>query len=116
MIKASFNADAMLAEYGDETLVRELARLFLETAGGQMDAIHAAVAAADATALKASAHRLRGAVSTFGASAATDLAQRIEVLGMHNTLQTAGDLAAQLDAEIVALCAGAQIWLGEHAA
>lgn len=115
-MKGSFDADAMIAEYGDETLVRELAQLFLDTAASQMDAVHVAVAAADGPALKASAHRLRGAVSTFGATAATEVAQRLEMLGLQNNLAPAADLAAQLDAEIQALCAGAQVWLVEHAA
>ena len=111
-----FNGTALMAEYGDAELVAELAQLFLETATSQMDAIRGAVERLDAAALKAAAHRLRGAVATFGAVSATELSFALESKAATGDLSTVQDLAATLDAEMKALCADAGSWLAEHAA
>ena len=111
-----FNGPALLAEYGDEELVAELAQLFLDTAASQMEAIRGAVDRLDAAALKAAAHRLRGALATFGAVSATELSFALESQAATGDLSAAAELAARLDAEMQALCAGAGSWLAEHAA
>lgn len=105
-----------MAEYGDESLVSELAQLFLETASSQMRAIRAAVERRDAHALKAAAHRLRGAVATFGAESAAELSLALESTATTGDFSGARDLAARLDAEMRAICDGAGSWLAEHAA
>ena len=111
-----FDGNALLAEYGDESLVSELAQLFLQTASSQMTAIRGAVERRDAPALKTAAHRLRGAVATFGAESATRLSMALESTATAGDLSGALDLAAKLDAEMRAICDGAGSWLAEHAA
>ena len=52
----------LLQEYGDETLVRDLARLLVDTTPAQIDAVRTAVGAGDGAALRAAAHKLRGSL------------------------------------------------------
>jgi HPt (histidine-containing phosphotransfer) domain-containing protein len=107
----SFNPQALVAEYGDEALVRELAQLFVDNAESQLQNILTAIDGADAVALRSSAHRLRGSVSTFGIDAATDLAQTLEDMGAAGTTAGAQPLAAQLADAVRRFCAQASAWL-----
>src|SRR5947208_9888748 len=50
-----FDAHLLLQEYGDEGLVRDLARLVIDTTPEQIDAVQKAVAANDAATLRAAA-------------------------------------------------------------
>ena len=113
---SQFNSGALLAEYGDEELVADITQLFLDTATSQMQLILSAVTAGDAPALKAAAHRLRGAVATFGAETATELTQSLETMGATNQLNGAGALAERLSRAMQELCDGARAWLQERAA
>jgi HPt (histidine-containing phosphotransfer) domain-containing protein len=108
----TFDPQPLVAEYGDEALVRELAQLFVDNAESQLQNIFTAIDATDAVALRAGAHRLRGSVGTFGITAATELAQRLEHMGAAGTTAGARPFAEQLAESVRRFCAHASAWLG----
>lgn len=107
----TFDADMLLAEYGDEGLIAELVQLWLEQATPQMQAIDTAIAAGDALGLKRAAHKMRGSIATFGADEAVTLAEQLEAMGVSGDCTRAPELSAQLATHVQALCAGASRWL-----
>ncbi len=107
----TFDADALLAEYGDEELIAELVQLWLDQAAPQMQAIDAAIAAGDATGLKRAAHKMRGTIATFGAAEAVSVAEQLEAIGVSGACAGATALSAQLATHVRALCDGASAWL-----
>ena len=115
-MSSRFNPAPLLEEYGDASLVRELAQLFIDSVSSQMEAVTEAAARGDAVGVKAAAHRLRGALATFGAVSATQLAQTLELMGESGNLEGAPALANELAVEVRDLCTGAAAWLSEHAA
>ncbi len=116
MADATFDADALIAEFGDESLIAELAQLLLSHADDQLAAVHTAIACGDALALKSAAHKIKGGMGTFGAAPVTRLAMQLEALGRDGRLAEAAPLAAQLDGEVRALCSSAREWLARRAA
>jgi HPt (histidine-containing phosphotransfer) domain-containing protein len=66
--------------------------------------IRDAVANDDPAAVQRSAHTLKGAVGTFGPTAARTLAQKLETLGHDHSLAAAPDVMRQLDLAINELC------------
>ena len=116
MADARFDADALIAEFGDETLIAELAQLLLDHADEQLGALHAAIADGNASALKSAAHKIKGGMGTFGATAVTKLAMALEAIGRDGRLSDAPPMAAALDAEVRALCESARVWLADRAA
>lgn len=82
---------------GDEELLREVARLFLEEYPGLLLEIREAVAARDADALQRAAHSLKGSVSNFGADAAYNAAFVLEMMGRTRDLEHVERGLAELD-------------------
>jgi HPt (histidine-containing phosphotransfer) domain-containing protein len=86
---------------GDPGLLRELARLFLDTFPGQMVELQAALDRNDQEKFVRTAHTLKGAVAIFAARTAIDAAGRVERLGRAGELASArpacADLAEALD-------------------
>ena len=111
MAAAMFDPALLFREFGDEALVRDLARLLIETTPPQVDAVEAAVRSSDAAALRAAAHRLRGSIVTFGVPAAVETARKLEEMGAAGDLNGAGVLSIQLAADVQLLCEGAAAWL-----
>lgn len=107
----AFDAASLLDQFGDETLVRELAQLLLDTAPVQVARILGAVECGDAPTVKSAAHQLRGALGTFGATAPTQDAYTLEAMGAAGDLQGAAPVAANLDRHVRSLCDGARDWL-----
>jgi HPt (histidine-containing phosphotransfer) domain-containing protein len=110
----AFDARVLLNEYGDETLVRDLARLLVETVPVQVDAIRSAVDAGDGAALRAAAHKLRGSIVSFGVPDTVETARRLEALGAAPDLAGAAALISVLAADVQSLCASAKAWLDSH--
>ena len=108
----AFDPQPLVAEYGDEALVRELAQLFVDTAESQLDNIFTAIEAAAAVALRGAAHRLRGSVGTFGVPPATELALSLEHMGAAGAIAGARPVAEQLAEAVRRFCAQASAWLG----
>lgn len=73
---------------GDEELLREVARLFLDEYPGLIEEIRIAATANDTDALQRAAHSLKGSVSNFGAESVCNAAYVLENMGRK------GDLSA----------------------
>jgi HPt (histidine-containing phosphotransfer) domain-containing protein len=110
----AFDARVLLDEYGDETLVRDLAMLLVETVPVQVDAVRSAVVAGDGPALRAAAHKLRGSIVSFGVPNTVETARRLETLGAAGDLAGAAPLVPSLAADVQSLCASAKAWLESH--
>ena len=110
----AFDPRVLLDEYGDEALVRDLAKLLVETVPVQVDAVRSAVNARDGSALRAAAHKLRGSIVSFGVPATVDTARRLETMGASGDLGGADALVPQLAADVQSLCTSAKAWLDSH--
>ncbi len=99
---------------GDDAFVVDLVRTYLADAAEQLQAVEAAVAAADASALVRPAHTLKSASFTVGAMRLGEAARALEQRGRAANLEGAGtDVAAALAAWHAAEEAlGA--WLARH--
>ena len=93
---------AVLMEHvdGDVELLRALIGMF-ETEGKTMlSEIDQALNADDSKKLERSAHRLKGAIANFGASGALEIANQLETMGREESLTSARQALAALNAEI----------------
>ena len=95
-------------EFDDEVLsmTREVVSLFLADAPQRLDAIGAAVAASDATALSVAAHALKGAAGNIGATALQTACDRLEEASRDTVPQDAAARLTTLHA----------LWAQTHAA
>jgi CheY-like chemotaxis protein len=93
--------DAALARVdGDEELLKDLVVLFLDDCPKLLSEIRVALARCDSTALTRAAHRLKGTVGNFTASAAFEAARRLEMIGRQGDLTGAEKAFAALEEEI----------------
>ena len=91
IVAEDFNRAVALERCGDDAeLLRELIDMFLKEIPGWMAALGAGLAAGDAEVVERTAHTIKGAVGTFGATPAWDAAFRLETIGRDNTLAEAG--------------------------
>jgi len=111
-----FDATLLLQEYGDEGLVRDLARLLVDTTPAQIDAVQTAVGAGDGAALRAAAHKLRGSLVAFGVPEAVEAARKLEAMGADGNLAGADVLSRELVAGVQSLRESARAWLDAGAA
>ena len=109
-----FDPRVLLDEYGDEGLVRDLARVLLDTVPPQVDAVRSAVDARDGPALRAAAHSLCGSILGFGVPATVDATRRLEAMGASGDLTGADVLVPLVAADVQALCTSARGWLDTH--
>ncbi len=86
--KADFDAEAALGKVGGNrgSLVR-LIRAFLSERSGCVRALHAAVDARDADALRGRAHKLKGSLGLFGATRLATLAEGLEEIADWSTAE-----------------------------
>lgn len=82
-------AQALERVEGDEELFDEIVRLFLETSPGMLAQLQEALNRGDDAALSKSAHKLKGAISNFGARKAVEEAQALEDMGHAGNLENA---------------------------
>lgn len=108
---AAFDAVLLLREYGDEELVRDLARLLVEAVPAQIAAVSEAVNAGDGATLRKAAHKLRGSIVAFGMAEAVERARLLEAMGAAGDLTGAQALSDQLIADVQALRDSANTWL-----
>jgi PAS domain S-box-containing protein len=85
---------------GDEILLGDLARLFLEESPKMLAAIQEAVNLRDAERLQRAAHSLKGSVATLAAQKAVEAALKLERLGRAGDLENVEKVYAALVAEI----------------
>jgi DNA-binding response OmpR family regulator len=89
--------DRLDAELGDRAELRRIAGIYLGQLGPGTHAIATATAAADDDALRAAAHRLGSASSTFGATRVAELCDQLEALGAAGSASAAGALVSELE-------------------
>ena len=98
---SAFDQDAALGNVGgDIEVLREIIGMFFEECPGWLNQIRDGVARGDAAAVRHGAHTLKGAISTFGSTAARDLAQQLETMGQHQDLTGADEISLQLERAI----------------
>jgi PAS domain S-box-containing protein len=91
---------ALRAAGGDETLLRELVRLFLEDCPKRVADLRAAVAAGERVRIERSSHAIKGSVATLGAGIARDLAANLERSAREGHLADVPALLRALEAEL----------------
>jgi len=94
------HAAALRAVGGDAALMADVMRLFLEDCPRRVAELRAAVAGGDPTHVHRAAHAVKGAVGTFGARPARDLAAHLERAGREGRLDEAPALLDALEAEL----------------
>ena len=108
---SSFDAAALVKEYGGREFVRELARLLIESAPPQMDAIRRASETRDGEALRAACHKLRGSLAAFGVPEVVQILRSLEGVGTDPLMMDADGLISTLAGNVQTLCEDARTWL-----
>lgn len=104
--EACFNlADALARVDQDQDLFLTLAELFIDQAPLDMAATQAALDSGDAAALARAAHRMKGAILQFSATAAFEATAQLEAIGKTGTLDGASAVCARVDMELKNLVA-----------
>lgn len=85
---------------GEEELLREVARLFLDEYPMLMNEIRSAAALRDASALERAAHSMKGSVSNFGTERVYDAAYALERMGRAGDLSTAAECIEKLESAL----------------
>jgi signal transduction histidine kinase/DNA-binding response OmpR family regulator len=93
-------AAALEAAGGDPELLKQVVESFLGECPQLLTAVRAAAAAGDGPGLHRAAHTLKGAVNMFGARAAWDRAQRLEIMGRHDDLAQAAETCDALEGDL----------------
>jgi HPt (histidine-containing phosphotransfer) domain-containing protein len=94
---------ALEAVGGDEDLLRQVVAAFRQEIPDLIVQLEAAVQRGDAAVIRSAAHRVKGAIRTFGAQAATALAARLEELGRLGELASADSTFLSLRHEVARL-------------
>jgi HPt (histidine-containing phosphotransfer) domain-containing protein len=81
-------AGLLLRLAGDEDVVQDVERLFLEDAPTRLAAIESAVKARDAGQIRFEAHGLKGAAGSLMATRLADAAKALEILGAESSLES----------------------------
>jgi signal transduction histidine kinase/CheY-like chemotaxis protein len=89
---------ATLAQIGgDRETLEAMVQLFAQQSRKMSQEVREAVTAGDAGRLEFAAHKLKGSLSIFGASAACALAQRLETMGQRGDLTEAAEGWSELE-------------------
>lgn len=86
---------------GDESMLRELAEIFLEESPGWLDDIEASIADGDAEGVFRAAHDIKGSTEVFQAESAVQAAKQLEQMGRDDDLEEADEAFGALKAEVV---------------
>ncbi|HKT76506.1 MAG TPA: Hpt domain-containing protein [Sphingobium sp.] len=97
---------------GDEELLIELAGVFIDEGPEMMRQVRAAIDSRNAQELQRAAHSLKGSAHIFAASAATDAAFRLEVMGAEAKFTDAADAWSILRFEVDGLLAALKARVG----
>ena len=109
---AEIDRDRMLANVGgDESLLKEVAGLFLHECPRLLERIEAAIVTGDSAGLEMAAHSLKGSAGVFSADGVYAAAEKLEVMGRDGDLAGAGavfsslaDETRQLQAALADVC------------
>ena len=88
---------------GDRELLQDILGLFSDSTPGALATIREALARHDGPAIEHAAHKLKGAVSNFGATPSVKAARRLEQLGHDGDFDAAEETYADLEREIARL-------------
>jgi PAS domain S-box-containing protein len=95
------NEATLLARFGgDLELLKDVVQLFLDECPKMVIGIREAVERGDARELERAAHKMKGAVANFAASAAYDAALHLEVMGREGHLDRAREALGQLESAL----------------
>jgi two-component system sensor histidine kinase/response regulator len=98
-LESPFDPGEALARLdGDEQLLEELAQLFLEECPAILRKLDEAILRGDAQEVASQAHSMKGSVSNFAVSTATQAAFEIERMGKENDLRSAPQAFRRLEA------------------
>lgn len=81
---------------GDQDLLQEIIRIYLDKAPQQISNIEKSIAEQDTNRLEQTAHALKGSVANFGAKTAQSLARQLEEMGRNKTMDEAPEKLAAL--------------------
>ncbi|CAN5350426.1 hypothetical protein BH10PLA2_BH10PLA2_23230 [soil metagenome] len=96
------NREAILSRLdGDETLLREIVDLFLARSPELVEQIHQALNARDCRAVCATAHSLKGSVSTFSRAEVFEMLQALEDSAAAGDLNKANEIFSDLQHELL---------------
>jgi HPt (histidine-containing phosphotransfer) domain-containing protein len=100
MNSLAYSREELLASVdGDEEVVREVIRLYLDSAPGMISAINGALKKEDGTAAADAAHSLKGALMMLRAHPAAAVAKEIELASRRSDWGTARGKLPVLDVE-----------------
>jgi two-component system sensor histidine kinase/response regulator len=88
---------------GDEDLLRELCKIYLEESPKLLQKLREAVAVGDADSVKFVAHSIKGEVSYLGAEDASRAARELENMGANHDLSKAATVFAVLERAVISL-------------
>ncbi len=88
---------------GDESLLRELLKIFLEENPKQLASLQRALESADAESFERTAHTLKGELGYLGLTATAEKARELERLGEERNLHAAASVLLTFKAEISAV-------------
>jgi two-component system, sensor histidine kinase and response regulator len=103
IMKAPSDAELLTRFDGDSELLNELAGVFLQECPRMLDAIRAALHAADSKALERAAHSLKGSVGNFAMPGPWETAQRLELLAKSGQLSGAQEIFHILEQQLAQL-------------
>jgi HPt (histidine-containing phosphotransfer) domain-containing protein len=93
-------SEALVNVGGDRKLLVELARIFLGASREWLENVHTAVSTSNPVRLEQASHLLKGALSQFGARAAYEAAQQLEMMGKKSDLAGVPAVLATLIHEV----------------
>lgn len=88
---------------GNESLLKEMAKIFLNNYSDQLSEINNAIDGKDGKALVLSAHSMGGDLKSLGADAAAAPALQLEVIGRENDMASAKEVYTLLEGEVMRL-------------
>lgn len=92
--------EALKAMDGDKLLLKELVKEMIEALPKEIKALKESISKRDEVQMQQRAHRLKGALSYFGAKNACSLAYELEQLGMENRINDAVEILMKLEEEL----------------
>jgi HPt (histidine-containing phosphotransfer) domain-containing protein len=97
---------------GDEELLQDICRIFLEESPKLMKRLQQAVAEENGEGVSQAAHSLKGESGYLGATSISQMAKQLETMGRDHELSQAATVLGQLQKEMESLSAGMQQAMG----
>jgi HPt (histidine-containing phosphotransfer) domain-containing protein len=85
---------------GEPELLKDVVQLFLDDCPKMLFGVRGAAERGDAQEMERAAHKIKGSVANFAATAAYDAALRLEMMGREGHLDQAAEALAQLESAL----------------